>query len=38
MSMVQSVLRYNEEKLTVQQMWDEIDRVYLCGMHRDDGR
>jgi AcrR family transcriptional regulator len=38
MGMVRSVLRHNEEKLTVQQMSDEIARVYLCGMHRDDGR
>lgn len=32
--MVRSVLRYNEEGLTVQQMSDEIARIYLHGIQR----
>ncbi|MSS70136.1 MAG: TetR/AcrR family transcriptional regulator [Candidatus Latescibacteria bacterium] len=34
LGMVRSVLRHNEEGLTIQQMSDEIARIYLHGMRR----
>jgi hypothetical protein len=34
LGMVRSVLRHNEEGLTVQQMSDEIARIYLHGIQR----
>ena len=32
MGMIRSVLRYNEDKLTVKQMADEVVRIYMYGM------
>jgi hypothetical protein len=32
MGMIRSVLRYNEDNLTVKQMADEVVRIYLYGI------